>query len=534
MQILNPEILTRLSGGLCLWAGGHPPRGDMDDGSALFSPDRDFRLPRGFHQKYDLVFLVEHDLGAVKQWPLVLDEALRALRPGGVIVVRLVESGLLSIFQLANAVEKWTGGRYRLIDQVSDTGRFLLAVQLTHETRRPASPDQFTFALITDGRKPASVSAFVDSVLALPAPNAEPHEILICGPASAVSALGAYAARVRLIPQPDAFSDLGWITRKKNLLVDAATRENILIAHDRYIVPADFISRMTDFGGDFDVVVPQQLSTEGQPLPDWVTLSDDLNWSTPGWLEFGDYHPFAYVNGGAMVAKTERLRRTRWSELLFWGQAEDVDLTRRLQDAGVTPRPARSVRLVSEPPRAGFVEGFERFPWIDGFYARSPRPDREHVSRTGPLALALGSTAFVVMGHTVAFDDQHSIRKAADAGYILGRDWSAASTGVVWKGDGEPGLSLRFAGAHTDITLTLTFDSPATAARLVSTSVNGIADVPLDHEGAAVLIQIPQTAVTDSNILHVRMKTAGDALSLQSIRLNGVARPVQRSGRGAR
>ena len=98
-------------------------------------------------------------------------------------------------------------------------------------------------------------------------------------------------SRSGLIEQPDQFHDLGWITRKKNLVVQAASRENILIAHDRYTVPPDFLERMTDFGGDFDVIVPRQATVDGRPLPDWVMISDDLNWATPGWMEFGDLSP---------------------------------------------------------------------------------------------------------------------------------------------------------------------------------------------------------------------------------------------------
>lgn len=535
MQILNPEILARLSNGSCLWAGDHPPRSDMDDGAALFDPHRDFRLAADLHQKYDLVFLVEKDLAAIKQWPLVLDEALRAVKPGGIVLLRLIESGLLSIFQLANAVEKWTGGRYALIDQVSDNGQFLLAVRLTHETRRSAAPDDFTFALITDGRKPDSVSAFIDSVLALPPPlTAQPYEILICGPPSVMTDLGIRSSRIKWIPQPEEFSDLGWITRKKNLLIDAATRENVVVAHDRYVIPADFITRLADFGGDFDVVAPRQTSTTGQPLPDWVTLSDHLNWTTPGWLEFGDYHPFCYVNGGVIVAKTERLRRTRWSELLFWGQAEDVDLSRRLQDSGVTPRPARDITLHSEPPRAGFVEGFERLAWVDGFYPRSPRPDREHVSTTGPMALALASTAFVRVGENFQFEGQETVSKAVDAGYSLDRGWSVASGRLIWQGEDEPRLSLRTNGPHINISLSLKFKDEAAAAELASVGVNGIDEAPLSRHGGTVDVSVPQTAVTDSNILHFWLKTRSGRLALDAVELNGAPRPAQRTARRLR
>lgn len=534
LQILNPEILNRLSNGSCLWAGEHPPRSDMSDGRAVFDPDCDFRLPPALHQTFDLVFLAEKDLASFKQWPLILDEGLRALKPGGVIVVRLIESGLLSIFQLANAIEKWTEGRYVLIDQVSDNGRFLLAVQLTHQEPRGASPDDFTFALVTDGKKPGSVSAFVDSVLALPATAGAPYEILVCGPAEVMTSLGLRSSRVRLIPQPERFSDLGWITRKKNLLVDAGTRENIVVVHDRYSLPADFIANMARFGGDFDVLVPRQTSTDGQPLPDWVTLSDYLNWSTPGWLEFGDFHPFGYVNGGVIVAKRERLKRTRWSELLFWGQAEDIDLSRRLQDAGTTPRPARDIRVLSEPPRAGFVEGFERIPWIEEFYPRSPRPDREHVTTTGPMALASASTAFVRTGEMLGFDSGDGVRKAISAGYMFHRGWSPSADSLIWRGKDDPGLSLRVNGPHIDLSLVLTFSDATAAANLISVRVNGSKETPLDRQGAVINIAIPQTVVTDSNILHFWMKASGGPLSLRSVQLNGAPRPVQRSARRSR
>ncbi len=527
MQPIVPEILAGLSGDV-LWAGSKPPRADMADGSALFDPRLDFRLPPGSHQAFDIVFLVEHDLGKVKQWPLVLDEALRALRPGGVLVVRAHQSALLSVFQFANFIERWTGGAHTLVDQTVSDLQFVISIRLAHAAPRPASATDFSFGVITDGRRPEAIRTFIQSVLRADHQLGVSSEILICGPDSVVADLGVLAKRIVHVPQSDRFANAGWITHKKNALVARATRENILIAHDRYSAPDDFLSNMAAFGGDFGVVVPHQVTTEGFGLPDWVMLSDDLNWTTPGWMEFGDYHPFAYVNGGVIIAKTRLLASVRWSELLLWGQAEDVDLSRRLGVAGIVARPCRSVLLTSEPPRKGFIEGFERLPWLDDAYAQTEGHDWGGATPVGPMALALTETPRTVAGNApiemeAEFDLTGAVPPStlAAQGLILPRDWRPTGPGLRWSEAEAPVVSFRLPVLEDDVSLRLGFASARDRAEVVGLRVNA-ADLPFEVlDDRTIQVRLPHLQPADSHLFHVWLVRREDApLTLSSVRVS--------------
>lgn len=527
MQPIVPEILAGLSGD-ALWAGSAPPRADMSDGSALYDPRADFRLAPERHQAFDIVFLVERDLGQIKQWPLVLDEALRALRPNGVLVVRATQSALLSVFQFANFIERWTGGAYELADQTVSDLSFVISLRLTHTAARPAAAIDFSFATITDGRRPDAVKRFIQSILRADHRKGRNSEILICGPNSVVTDLGPLAHRIVHVPQSERFADAGWITRKKNDLVARATHENVLIAHDRYIVPDDFLMQMEAFGGDFGVVVPHQITTEGYGLPDWVMLSDDLNWTTPGWLEFGDYHPFAYVNGGVIIAKTRRLAAVRWSELLLWGQAEDVDLSRRLDDAGLVARPCRSIQVISEPPRKGFIEGFERLPWLDDAYAQTEGQDWGGETPVGPMGLALPETPRVVAGNKpIEMEVEFGLSGAmppstfADRGLIIGRDWRPIDSGLRWSETEAPLLSFRLPVLKDDVSLRLRFATPGDVMTLRGVRVNAV-DRPFELiDDQTIQVRLPPLEPADSHLFHVWLIRHADApLTLASVRVS--------------
>lgn len=506
LRTVVADILDALDGGRVLWAGSMPPRHDMALGGALYDPQADFRLPAAMHQSFDAVFLVERDLARLKQWPLILDEALRAVSPGGVIVIRLKETAFLSIFHLANFLEKWTDGAYETLDQVVDAGHYVLSLRLNHSSLRPMGTESVSFTLVTDGRKPDSVRAFVESVIGIRGRSEAKTEILVCGPASVLTDLGALANEVRLVDQPDNFGSRGWITRKKNMLVAASTCETIIVAHDRYVLPTDFFEKLRSFGGDFDVIVPAQKTQDGMAMPDWVMVGDDLSWSVPGWMDYGDYHPYAYVNGGVLIARTSRLRQTRWSELLFWGQAEDIDLSRRLADRGVTPRLARHIQLVSERPRAGFVEGFERIPWNDNLYPQTDRPDSGLSGILGPVGTSLKPTNGFRIEDDLDLAGPKAVALAVSRGLVLHRQWQPCETGVTWSADGDPSLSLKLLGRQSQPTVSLLFASPEQSANVQSVLINGTSCPLWRGDGGRLEVPATEHTLRFGNVLHIQIQ----------------------------
>ncbi len=152
--------------GRVFWAGDLPPLARMVASAAIYDGAADHRLPPELHQSFDLVYLVERDLGRLKTWPLVLDEALRLLAPGGRLVVRMTNTPLCSVFELKHQVFAW--GRTRAwFEHTCEDGATLFGVHHDRTERRPASLTGFSFGVITDGRRPEQLAAFLASVRAL-------------------------------------------------------------------------------------------------------------------------------------------------------------------------------------------------------------------------------------------------------------------------------------------------------------------------------------------------------------------------------
>lgn len=343
------------------WAGASPPLSRMESSNLILDPKADYRMPASFHQAFDLVYLVEKDLGKIKAWPLVVDEALRLLRPGGMLVIRMTNSRLCSIFELKHQLFMW-GNLSPEFEFVCDDGAIQFAVKNRAFAPRPTGLDSFSFGVITDGKRQSQLFAFLDSVREMRRRGHQRVEMLVCGPAAIRSEVEARYPGIVMVDDDGEFTAQGWITRKKNQLIARATGENVVIAHDRYTVAPDFLESLHEFGGDFACVVCKQLRPDGRRFPDWVALGSAWSWTAPAMLEYGDWSRHLYINGGIIIAKTALLRSIPWNELLFWNQAEDVELTRRLRAAGHVPRFARGVSATSHVTRHGTMESFEPMP----------------------------------------------------------------------------------------------------------------------------------------------------------------------------
>lgn len=508
------DILT--SAKSIFWGGKNPIRFDMVNSTQIYDPHSSFRLPSSYHQEFDVVFLLEEYISSFKQWPLILDEALRLLQPNGVLVIRIQENNFISIFELIYFLEKWGKGNLLLEDEIIVGPDITLVLRFNVKERRCASLESFAFGMITDGRKPANVLEFVKSVLAIDNYKNIHSQIFICGPESVLADLDDFADKVFLVKQPQKFSNKAWVTRKKNLLVKAAkfkNLENIVIVHDRYKIAKDFILRLQDFGGDFDVLIPGQLTERGERIPDWVTLGVSTNWTPPGWLDYGDYHPFIYVNGGAIVAKTETLATTGWSDLLFWAQAEDVELTRRLQDKGITPRLAKDVKLITGTMRPEFVSSFERIPWYKDHY-----PLTNYTNSFEMRWLKIKSYS---LGNVINLDKTAAITMAERQGAFFDSRWEPIQGGISWIEKNAACLSFKVSGPCQNLELLLTGIGNKPPI------INGISvnAVPINMDSSTILentlsIFLPADILPSNNLIHISLhRLRNQEINLSKIKL---------------
>jgi hypothetical protein len=347
-----------------LWAGPSPPIAGWTATTALLDPGKSYRCPKSFHRSFDAVVLTGVDLGSRPEWPVILDEAVRTIRDDGLLALSFRESSLLSVFALAGQLERMLVRPSLLDGHLAEDGFRTWVVRATPR-QLAHTPTGVTFGVITDGRSPKAIRAFVDSVQAQQGHQAV-SEVLVCGPDSAIR--DCRADSVRLVPEPSRWTERGWITHKKNLLCRAATGGTLVLAHDRYTFADDFLAKLDAWGDDFSVLIPRQVAADGTPFPDWVALGSDWSWGRSMLLEPGTYSPGVYINGGVFVIRTDVMRALPLSELLFWAEGEDVEWTRRLQSAGIVPRYAPTLVAYTTSHRPGYALSFEAVPDLGSSY----------------------------------------------------------------------------------------------------------------------------------------------------------------------
>jgi len=499
---LIEELGARAQTGPVVWVGHHPPAGMVGCAEPL-DPDADYRAPSACHQQAAAVCVLETDLGREKAWPLVLDECLRLLAPGGLLALRFSNSPLASIFALKHQLAHWPGNPTIRFEYARPDRSMIIGIELGSTLRRTTAFTGVSIGVITNAAHADAVAPLLDSVCELTAVAGIAVETLVCGPSALAAPLASRYPETVFIAEPTALGAHGWITRKKNLLVDRATQPFAVVAHDRYRLRSDFVQALAEYGGDVDLLVPRQERPDGRRFPDWVALGTAWSWSSPGVLPYGDWSPHLYVNGGITAGRTEVLRTLRWNELLFWGQAEDVEMSRRAMARGLIPRFSRHAVAVSGGMRAGTMESFAALPSSADRYFSG-----------GPLnADAMYDAPALPMGREIDLQGVDALAHATNAGLVIDGPWMMADEGIALAGGrfGElagrleradtDGLVLRLAFAHgVDALDVIVNDSPLTGFRAHNASRDvweGVLDATVlsSHVAWRLNIRAPQSVV---------------------------------------
>jgi hypothetical protein len=205
----------------------------------------------------------------------------------------------------------------------------------------------WSFGILTAGPSPVALTMICDLLRLCP----EPVEVIICGP---LPEGVPDDSRIRQIdlerPEPR-----GWITRKKNLLADAARYDKICLMHDRFVVTDCFFSAMVRYGENFPIVTfPQVYYPDASRsfmlrYPDYQVLLDpERDWNSSGAKlfdgdlifhpKYNDYYPTAFCCGGVYIARKSLWRLVQQDESLFHCEWEDVVFGLDCQKFGIPHR----------------------------------------------------------------------------------------------------------------------------------------------------------------------------------------------------
>lgn len=431
------------------WAGVLPRVPAEVCSTELFNLGAASRAVPSRHGRFETVRLDEVDLSDYKSWPVLLDEAIRLLARGQrtTLHIRYSESALLTTFSLAYFFRSRSDLRAEVVHKRRNAeGQFELTLSCRRLGPKPTL-DTLEFCVITDGNRDDMISLLAASIEDLRTIYGTRLSVALSGPESSMSPLAQLQVPTRWVPQPEDHFQLGWITEKKNRLVATSRAENLVVLHDRYAVDPNFVEQLTQFGADFDVLIPGQLDLDGHRFPDYVALPSHEHWGPVGMLEYRDYSPAMYVNGGALIGKRRTLRAVGWNPLLFWNDGEDVEFTKALVSKGVVPRIAPDVRLRVTTCRPGYLQAFGSIPFRDDSYGAIGGGFSRFTQTVDPPG-----TRFV------SFEARGLEGLLLDGIYVRPNEWTASALGLQLHAQlrGEITVDLGSASSHSsDISVSM-------------------------------------------------------------------------------
>jgi hypothetical protein len=347
---LPPELTDILrAAGPQVWLGKSPTPAAVSLDLWTFP---NLRAPANHHGQFSTVWSFDIDLGNVdvRQIDLFLDEALRLLQKTGLIVFRFSESKTFSVFQLKHYIGRRYGISANIRNEFRIGKEWCIVFEIDRTDLDRYKQCGWSFGILTQGVRLDNLQAFYESVRSQP--QGKEAEIIVCGPR---------------LPQFDHFGlryldvkvreELAEICKKKNEIALAATQPNLCLLHDRYRLEPGFFEGFAAYGYDFDYLTVTQRYENGARFPDYCALSQhELTWNTS--LDCVDINyvlPRQYINGGVLIVKTATFRDIPLNELIFWNQAEDVELGKAYRDRSLPPRCNSLSSMVTMGIDAGYT-----------------------------------------------------------------------------------------------------------------------------------------------------------------------------------
>ena len=186
----------------------------------------------------------------------------------------------------------------------------------------------FTFGIITADNQEDRVRLAIDSILN----QTKSPEIVVVGGEN------VYNNSIVKHVDFDETVNQGWITRKKNLITENATRENIVYMHDYILLNPDWHKGFAEMGNDWDVCMTVLKNEDGSRYRDWCAWDDpDLCYLPSGqhWACLVPYNyskiEHMYISGAYWVAKKSVMVEEPLNENLCWGESEDVEWSFRIR-----------------------------------------------------------------------------------------------------------------------------------------------------------------------------------------------------------
>jgi hypothetical protein len=182
-----------------------------------------------------------------------------------------------------------------------------------------------TFGITTDYSSIERLDSIINSINLLNIPK---YEILIIGNKK-IDSHGV----VNYIEFDESIKPL-WITKKKNIMIQEAKYDNVVLFHDYFLFDPMWYQNYLKFGDDWDLCSNEILLMNGRRWGgDWMTWDDPL-YEKYAPLHYDDWTrtEYMFVAGSYFIVKKELGLREPLNENLGWGDSEDVEWSLRIRN----------------------------------------------------------------------------------------------------------------------------------------------------------------------------------------------------------
>lgn len=189
---------------------------------------------------------------------------------------------------------------------------------------------KISFVIVTSGNNDSSLNQIIDSIEVQSIPAYE--IIIVGGETTTINRKNTIHVSFNesIVHKP-------WLTRKKNLGVQAAQYDIVVVMHDYYVFDSNWYTEFNKFGTDWDICVHQNLACKEQnfvrgngwragPIPGYpeIPFAMTIPWDIDCFI------PYMAIQGAYWVAKRNVMLTDQLNEKLLLGEEDDIEWSARV------------------------------------------------------------------------------------------------------------------------------------------------------------------------------------------------------------